>query len=126
MMIILAGMAAIVLGTWSGAPLLSPILVGVVMGLGWPTHAARRATVAGLLAWGGLLLAALARGDALRAFSTTLGDAMGVPAWALFLVTLFYPAILAASAAWLAHLVSPRRSTTFDQGATARAGHPTT
>lgn len=126
MMIILAGMAAIVLGTWTGAPLLSPILVGVVMGLGWPTHAARLAAVAGLLAWGGLLLAALARGDALGAFSTTLGDAMGIPAWALFLATLLYPAILAASAAWLAHLVSPRRSTTFDQGATARAGHPTT
>lgn len=126
MILILAGMAAIILGTWFGAPLLSPIIVGAVIGLGWPTLAARRAAIAGMLAWGGLLLVALARGDALGAFSRTLGGAMGVPAWALFLVTLLYPAILAASAAWLAHLVSPRRSTTFGQGARARTGHPTT
>ena len=126
MILILSGMAAIILGTWLGAPVLSPILVGAVLGLGWPALAARRAAIAGTLAWGGLLLVALARGDALGAFSKTLGDAMAVPAWALIMVTLVYPAILASSAAWLAHLVSPRRSTTFDQGATARAGHPTT
>lgn len=126
MILVLAGMAAIVLGTWLGAPLLSSILVGAVIGLGWPSLAARRAAMAGMLAWGGLLLVAVARGDALGAFSRTLGDAMAVPAWSLFIVTLLYPAILASSAAWLAHLVSPRRSTTFDQGATARAGHPTT
>lgn len=126
MILILTGVAAIALGTWLGAPLLSPILVGAVIGLGWPTGAARRAAIAGMLAWGGLLLVALVRGDALGAFTRTLGGAMGVPAWALFVVTLLYPAILSSSAAWLAHLVSPRRSTTFDQGATARAGHPTT
>lgn len=131
MIIVLAGMAAIVLGTWRGAPMLAPILVGAVIGLGWPALAARRAAVAGMLAWGGLLLVALVRGDALGAFSKTLGDAMGVPAWVLFLVTLLYPAILASSAAWLAHLVSPRRSMTIDpatlhHGATERAGDPTT
>ena len=126
MIVILAGMAAIILGTWLGAPVLSPIVVGAVIGFGWPVLAARRAAIAGTLAWAGLLLVALARGDALGTFSRTLGDAMGVPSWALFIVTLLYPAVLASSAAWLAHLVSPRRSTTFDQGATARAGHPTT
>jgi hypothetical protein len=123
---VLTGMAAIVLGTWLGAPVLSPIVVGAVMGFAWPARAARRAAITGMLTWGGLLLVALARGDALGAFSTTLGDAMGVPAWSLFIVTLLYPAILASSAAWLAHLVSPRRSATFDEGATARSGHPTT
>jgi hypothetical protein len=126
MIIVLAGTAAIVLGTWLGAPLLAPILVGAVIGLGWPALAVRRSAIAGVLAWGGLLLVALARGDALGAFSRTLGDAMAVPPWALFVVTLLYPAILASSAAWLAHLVSPRRSTTIDPGATVRARHPTT
>ena len=131
MILILAGMAAIGLGTWLGAPMPAPIIVGALMGLGWPARSARRAAVAGALAWGGLLLVALARGDALGALTRTLGDAMGVPAWALVVATLSYPAILASSAAWLAHLVSPRRSMTIDpgpvdHGATARAGHPTT
>ena len=140
MIVIVIGMTAIALGTWLGAPMLAPIIVGAVIGLGWPALAARRAAIAGMLAWGALLLVALMRGDALGAFSKTLGDAMVVPAWALFLVTLLYPAILASSAAWLAHLVSPRRSMTIDtgtidagtidagtiDGASLRAGNPNT
>ena len=109
MISVLLGMAAIVAGTWLGAPTLTPILVGVAMGFLVPANPARRAALAGFLAWAGVLLARTLRGDEIGALSGTLGGAMGVPSWAIVLVTLFYPAILAASAAWLSHLAARRR-----------------
>jgi hypothetical protein len=110
MIIVLAGALAIVLGTVFGAPTLTPIMVGIVIGLAWPRRAARVAAAAGATAWGALLAVALLRGGAIGTLANTLGGAMGVPGVVLFLATLLYPAILAASAAWLAHLVSWRRS----------------
>jgi hypothetical protein len=116
MRVVLAGAAAMIAGTWLGLPTLSPIVVGLVIGLGWPQRAARRAALAGLAAWGGLLLAALVRGDAIGSLGATLGAAMGLPGWALLIATLAYPAALGASAGWLAHLVSPFRGTSTDAG----------
>lgn len=109
MISVLLGMAAIVAGTWLGAPTLTPILVGVAMGFLVPANPARRAALAGFLAWAGVLLARTLRGDEIGALSGTLGGAMGVPSWAIVLVTLLYPTILAASAAWLSHLAARRR-----------------
>ena len=107
---VLLGLAAIVVGTWFGAPTLTPLLVGGVMGIVLHQIPARRAALAGLLAWAGVLLFKGLRGDDIGALSNTLGGAMGVPSWAIVLVTLLYPAILAASAAWLAHLATRRRA----------------
>ena len=106
---VLLGMAAIVVGTRFGAPTMTPIVVGLAMGLLLPTNPARRAALAGVLAWAGLLLGRAVRGDEIGALSETLGGAMGVPSWAIVLVTLLYPAVLAASAAWLSHLAARRR-----------------
>ena len=103
------GMAAIVVGTWLGSPTLTPILVGLAMGFLLPPNPARRAALAGFLAWAGVLLARTLRGDEVGALSGTLGGAMGAPSRAIVLVTLLYPAILAASAAWLSHLAARRR-----------------
>ena len=109
MISVLLGMAAIVVGTWLGAPTLTPIIVGLAMGVLVPANPARRAALAGVLAWAGVLLFKTLRGDEIGALSGTLGGAMGVPSWAIVLVTLLYPAILAASAAWLSHLAVRRR-----------------
>lgn len=116
-MTILLGAAAIIAGTGLGTPILAPVLAGVGIGLLRPRFAARSAALAALVAWGGLLLFALARGDSVGAVSSTLGAAMGVPAWALLAATLLYPALLASSAAWLAHLASPRRNATIQPAA---------
>jgi hypothetical protein len=118
MKMVVAGAVAIALGTWLGAPTLSPVLVGLAIGFAWPLRAARVAAAGGLIAWGGLLLAAQLRGDAVARLSSTLGAAMGLPGWALFVATLLYPAVLASSAAWLASLVTPRRTRSVEPGAT--------
>jgi len=120
MIIVLAGALAIALGTTLGAPTLTPIMVGIVIGLAWPRRAARVAAAAGAIAWGALLVVALLRGGAIGTLASTLGGAMGVPGVVLFLATLLYPAILAASAAWLAQLVSWRRSDSTGSAAIAR------
>jgi len=126
MIVVLIATAAIILGTWLGAVTLAPIVVGLVIGFGWPGHASRRAAAAGFLAWSGLLLAAALRGDSLMTFSSTLGAAMGVPGWALFVATLLYPTVLASSAAWLAQLVSlSRRTEIVGPGAASRVSTPT-
>ena len=122
MIIVLAGALAIVLGTVFGAPTLTPIMVGIVIGLAWPRRAARFAAAAGATAWGALLAVALLQGGAIGTLANTLGGAMGVPGVVLFLATLLYPAILAASAAWLAHLVSWRRSDSTGSAATMARG----
>lgn len=118
---LLFGVAGILLGTWLGFPTLAPVLAGFAMGFTIPM-AARRAALAGVIAWGGILLAAVLRGDNIAGLSRTLGGAMGIPSWLLLIVTLLYPAILAASAAWLSSLaarfVSPlsRRQATLSRG----------
>ena len=122
---VLLGMAGILLGTWLGFPTLAPVLVGMAMGVTIPM-AARRAALAGVIAWGGVLLTATLRGDNVTGVSRTLGGAMGVPSWLLLLVTLLYPAILAASAAWLASL-AVRRFSPWSRGhATLSRGFPPT
>ena len=113
-----------IVGTWLGAPTLAPIVVGLAAGLIRPVNAASRSALAGALAWGALLATSALRGDALGAFTATLGSAMGLPGWAIAVATLLYPAILASSAAWLGHLVSLRRFATFDPG-TAPGTTPT-
>ena len=107
MIAVIVGALLILAGTWIGFPTVAPILAGLVVGTLWPGRAARRAAIAGVFAWGGVLLAAAARGNAVVPLSSTLGGAMGLPPWALLVATLAYPAILAASAAWLAQRVSP-------------------
>jgi hypothetical protein len=108
-MTILLGALLMIAGTALGVPVLAPVVTGLVTGLVWPRHAARNAALSALIAWGGLLLLALARGDALRTLSSTLGGAMGMPSWAFLAATLAFPVLLASSAAWLGHLASPRR-----------------
>jgi hypothetical protein len=124
MISVLLGMAAIIAGTSLGAPTLTPILVGGVMGFVLQKTPARRAALAGILAWAGILLFKGLRGDEIGALSRTLGGAMGVPSWAIVLVTLLYPAVLAASAAWLSHLAA-RRLFPSIRGAAARGITPT-
>ena len=122
---VLLGVAGILLGTWLGFPTLAPVLVGLAMGVTMPM-AARRAALAGVIAWGGVLLTATLRGDNIAGLSRTLGGAMGVPSWLLLLVTLLYPAILAASAAWLASLAARRFSPQSGGHATLSRGFPPT
>lgn len=104
MIALLAGVIAMVAGTWLGAPVATPIVVGLAIGLIAPTRAARTAALAGSLAWGGILALNVLRGDSVGTLATSLGAAMSVPAWALVLVTVLYPALLASSAAWLSHM----------------------
>jgi len=122
---ILLGVTGILLGTWLGFPTLAPVLVGLAMGVTVPM-AARRAALAGVIAWGGVLLAATLRGDNIAGVSRTLGGAMGFPSWLLLIVTLLYPAILAASAAWLASLAARRFSPWSGGHATLSRGLPPT
>jgi hypothetical protein len=122
---VLLGVTGILLGTWLGFPTLAPVLVGLAMGVTVPT-AARRAALAGVVAWGGVLLAASLRGDNVAGLSRTLGGAMGVPSWLLLIVTLLYPAILAASTAWLASLAARRFSPSTGGHATLSRGLPPT
>lgn len=98
-------------GTWLGAPTLAALAGGIAVGLLWPGRAARTAAAAGVIAWGGVLLVSSLRGAPVLELGGKLGGAMGLPTWAPLIATLLYPAILAASAAWLAQLASPRRRT---------------
>lgn len=120
MIALLTGVVVMVAGTWLGAPVATPVAVGVVIGLLAPAHASRTAALAAVLAWGGVLAAAVLHGDSIGALASALGGAMGVPGWTLVLATVLYPALLASTAAWLSHLVSPRRSG-FDTSRTQRA-----
>ena len=106
---LLLGAIGIAALTMLGFPTVAPIVAGFLVGLGWPGRAARTAGGAGLVAWAVLLLVAALRGDAVGAIGAKLGAAMGVPGWAPLAATLLYPAILAASAAWMGQLMSPRR-----------------
>lgn len=116
----LVGVAIIAGGTWIGAPTLSLLGAGVVVGAAWPGRAARTVAAAAIAAWGGVLVVYVLRGYPVLALGRKLGGAMGLPGWAPFLATLLYPAVLAASAAWLAQLASPRRRA-YDPPAAERA-----
>jgi hypothetical protein len=105
---VLPGVVAMLLGTWLGWPTLTPIVAGAAMGVLLSVNAARQAALAGALAWGGVLVVSMLQGNSVDALGKTLGGAMGIPSWLLVLVTLLYPAILAASAAWLAQLAARR------------------
>ena len=126
MIVVIVASIAIGLGTWLGAPIIAPIVVGLAVGFLRPRYAARRAALAGALAWGGLLALAAVRGDALATFASTLGGAMGAPGWAIVLATLLYPALLASSAAWLAHVAASGRLASIDPAAISGVGHPNT
>ena len=105
---VLPGVVAMLLGTWLGWPTLTPIVAGAAMGVLLSVNAARQAALAGALAWGGVLLVSMLQGNSVGALGKTLGGALGIPSWLLVLVTLLYPATLAASAAWLAQLAARR------------------
>jgi hypothetical protein len=124
MISVFLGIAAILLGTWLRAPTLTPIVVGALLGLLVQSNPVRHAAMAGVLAWAGVLLARAVGGDEIGALSKTLGGAMGVPSWVIVLVTLLYPAILAASAAWLSHLAMRKVLPSID-GSRAREITPT-
>ena len=121
---VLTGMVVMIAGAWLGAPTLTPIMAGVVVGLAWPARASRRAALAAVLAWGGILALAVARGDAIGTLAITLGGAMSVPGWALFVATLCYAALLSACAAWLGYLASPWRTRSIDQRPNPSNDHP--
>ena len=108
-MTIIFGIAVIAACTWFGAPTLGPIIAGFMIGLAWPDRSVRSAAGAALVAWGGLLLYGWMRGTDLVTVSSSLGAAMGLPAWAPAAATLLYPVVLATSAAWLGHVITPRQ-----------------
>ncbi len=66
-----------------------------------------RAAGAGIAAWG-LLLAAQLPGGSLERLAIAVGTAMGVGALPLVVLTLLYPALLAASAAGLVRALAAR------------------
>lgn len=103
------GVVLIAAATWFGAPTLGPILAGFLIGLAWPERAVRSAAAAALVAWGGLLLYGWLRGTDVPALASSLGAAMSLPGWAPVAATLLYPVVLATSAAWLGHVVTPRQ-----------------
>jgi hypothetical protein len=112
MNVILLGAVATVVGTVLGAPTLSAIIMGAVIGFARPMRAARTAAAAGAAAWGALLLIAVIRGDAIGALSGKLGTVFGLPGAGLIVLTMLYPAVLAASAARLTAILRSRRAAT--------------
>jgi hypothetical protein len=99
-----AGVLATALGTWL-IGWTAPLLWGALAGLLWSTRRpARAVAIQSAVAWGLLLLFMAARGQPVGVLAARLAGAMQVPVWALILVTLLYPAVLAASAAWLVAL----------------------
>lgn len=109
MNVILIGAVAIVLGTVLGAPTLTAVIVGAAIGFLRPVRAARYAFGAGAVGWGALLVVAAIRGGAIGSLSGRLGDVLGLPGVAMIVVTMLYPAVLAASAAWLVAAIRTRR-----------------
>lgn len=95
-LVVAIAMAALtwLLGWWG--VLLAALIVGLVFrregGGGW------RIALAGSLAWGALLAVDAASGP-LGAVAATLGGVLRVPGFALLLLTLAFPALLAWSAA---------------------------
>lgn len=95
-------------GTMVGFPVWGPVTGGLVLGLLAPRRPAAHAAVAGAMAWG-LLLALSSLNGSLGLTAVRLGGALGLPPWGPLLATLLFPAILAASTAWLAGEARQRR-----------------
>lgn len=108
-MSLLFGIVVIIAATWAGAPTLGPIAAGFMIGLAWPERAVRTAALAALIAWTALLAWAWIQGTDVVALAKSLGAAMSLPEWAPVVATLLYPVILAASAAWIGHVITPRQ-----------------
>jgi hypothetical protein len=84
------------LGWWA------PAIWGALLGMLMPrARIVRAAAISASLGWAFLLILPLVRGGAVGALATRLGAVFGIPAWALVAVTIAFPAVLAASAAWL-------------------------
>lgn len=90
-------LATVALG-WPGVPLAAAAWGAISRGA---RGAGAAAALGGALGWGALLLWDAARGP-LPALASSLGASMGVPAWALVLVTLVLPAATAWGAAVVA------------------------
>ena len=114
MNVILVGAVAIVLGTALGAPTLTAVIVGAAIGYLRPVRAARNAAAAGAVGWGGLLVVAAIRGGAIDSLSGKLGEILGMPGVVMIIATMLYPAVLAASAAWLVATIRERRVEAVD------------
>jgi hypothetical protein len=110
MNVVFLGAIAIILGTVLGAPTVGPIVVGAAIGYFRPVRAVQYAAAAGALGWGALLVVAALRGGAIGSFSGKLGEVLGLPGIAMILVTMVYPAALAAAAAWLVTAIRSRNA----------------
>ncbi len=85
-------------------------LVGLVAGVALRDHRWPFLN-AGFLAassWALLLIVSTVRGARVPAFAASLGGAMGVPGWALYLATLAFPFVLGGGAARLAAHIAGR------------------
>jgi hypothetical protein len=87
-------------------------LVGLVAGVAlrhhrWPFVASGFLAAA---AWGLMLLGGTVRGAPVPAFAASLGGAMGVPGWALYVATLAFAFVLGGGAARLGWAVAGRES----------------
>lgn len=108
---ILLGTAVVALGTWF-LGWLAPVAWGVVAGVVWPgsrpVSIAVDAGSAAALGWLLLLVLPMLQGAPVAVLAPRLAGAMQIPTVALVATTLFFPALLAGCAAWVA--AAPRRS----------------
>ena len=117
-LLVAVGVAALtwVIGWWG--VLVVALIAGTVAyareGAAW------RIALGAALAWAVLLLFD-ARGGALGTLSRALAGVIGVPAFALFVLTLLFPAVLAWSAATLAMALRRRASSYAGARSSARA-----
>lgn len=102
---ILLGTAAVALGTWF-LGWLAPLAWGVAAGVAWPgsrrVNVAFDAGAAAALGWLLLLVLPMLQGAPVPVLAQRLAGAMRIPTVALVATTLFFPALLAGCAAWLA------------------------
>jgi len=103
------------LGTWWLGWWAVPVLGaawGVARYAAFPTATA---AVAGGLAWAGLLALGALTGP-VGALSRTVGGVLGAPGWVPLLITILFPAALAACSAWLVRGVMPLVEAGHDAG----------
>lgn len=104
------GVIAVALGTWFGA-WWAPALWGALAGAAWAAaRPARWAALAAAIAWGLLLARSAVLGEPVAALATGLATSLLLPAWALFVATPLFAAVLAGTAARLAALVKSARA----------------
>lgn len=113
----LLALAGMIAGTWFVAWWMVPV-VAAAWALADRGDAAvpLKAALAGLMAWGLLLLAQLPGGGVER-LADALGQAIGVGAMPLVVLTLAFPALLAGSAAAIVRAVVGRAATRSDESA---------